>query len=185
MARRADFRTRGLIPRPVGATNKGVSSNSRSPHPPRVRSAARALVLHQGRLLVIVLRDQEGEYHLLPGGGQEHGETLTETLAREVFEETGAAVAVGPLAYVREYIGKNHSFSKRHREFHQIESVFLCTLVDDSKLILDQQHDNRQVGVAWLPVERLPEVRFYPAVIKPWFRDGGFHAPHLYLGDNN
>ena len=162
-----------------------MSSSQNNSHPPRVRSAARALVLHEGKLLVIVLRDHEGEYHLLPGGGQEHGETLTETLAREVFEETGAAISVGPLAYVREYIGKNHSFSRRHHAFHQIEAVFLCTLVDDSQLILNQQHDNRQVGVAWLPVEKLPEVRFYPSIIKPWFTDGGFQAPRLYLGDNN
>lgn len=45
----------------------------------------------------------------LPGGRQQPGELLEETVVREVFEETGLRVDVGELAYVSEsYDGAMH-----------------------------------------------------------------------------
>lgn len=60
---------------------------------PRVRVAA--LMLVDGK--VVLVRHQKGHdsYYLLPGGGVEHGETLAEALIREVREETGLDVTVG------------------------------------------------------------------------------------------
>ncbi|HET6497978.1 MAG TPA: NUDIX hydrolase [Coriobacteriia bacterium] len=60
---------------------------------PRVRVAA--LVLMNGS--VVLVRHQKGGrvYHLLPGGGVERGETLSQALVREVREETGLHVSVG------------------------------------------------------------------------------------------
>jgi 8-oxo-dGTP diphosphatase len=57
-----------------------------------------AVVVHEGRLLV-VRRGQEpgrGSWSV-PGGRVEPGESLTAACAREVLEETGLRVAVGPL----------------------------------------------------------------------------------------
>ena len=74
------------------------------------------------------MRDRSGIFYLLPGGGQNHGETLKEGLQRECLEEIGTEVEIGELLYVREYIGKNHQFRNAHRAFHQVENVFRCTL---------------------------------------------------------
>jgi hypothetical protein len=38
--------------------------------PPIVRTAARAVVVRDGRLLAITMRDNEGDFYILPGGGQ-------------------------------------------------------------------------------------------------------------------
>ena len=57
-----------------------------------------AVVLVDGRV-VLVKRAHEplaGEWNL-PGGAVETGETLEEACAREVLEETGLVVRVGPL----------------------------------------------------------------------------------------
>ena len=96
--------------------------------PLNVRTAARAVVVRDGRLLAITMRDREGLFYILPGGGQRHGETLADTLRRETQEEIGVALEPGPLLYVREYIGKNHTFAAAHRYFHQVEVVFRCAL---------------------------------------------------------
>lgn len=151
-----------------------------------VRTAARALILDEGRLLCIRMQDTRGQFYILPGGGQQSGETLEQTLLRECREELAADVRIGGLAYVREYIGKNHNFSSSHRRFHQVESVFFCTLLTDpAQLGQGHELDKKQVGFAWIPTGNLGRIDFLPKVIVPYFKDGGFYPPCRYLGDCN
>ena len=53
-------------------------------------TSARAIVLREGSVLVV--RDP-GNTHILPGGRREPGESLIETLRREVLEESGWSLA--------------------------------------------------------------------------------------------
>lgn len=131
------------------------------------------------------MRDKTGIFYILPGGGQRHGETLREGLERECLEEIGTQVEVGELLYVREYIGKNHEFRHAHRAFHQVENVFRCRLPNPDGIGPGSEHDKKQVGVEWIPLEELQDRRFLPEVIKPFFTDGGFQAGTNYLGDVN
>jgi ADP-ribose pyrophosphatase YjhB (NUDIX family) len=150
-----------------------------------IRTAARALVILGGRLLTIKMRDGSGVFYILPGGGQRHGETLETSLRRECLEEIGTEVEVGPLLYVREYIGKNHEFARSHRGFHQVEHVFQCRLPDPEGIGPGCEHDKKQVGVEWIPLENLPRCRLLPGVIKPFFQGGRFRVHRTYLGDIN
>lgn len=157
-----------------------------APHPPGViRCAARAVIVRDGALLTVVLRDREGDFHVLPGGGQQHGETLIEAVKRECREEIGAEVEVGPLLYLREYVGKNHGFAQRHAHFHQVESVFRCTLHGEPSASNGTARDNRQVGLAWLPLGELHRFRLFPSMIKTLVKDGDIASPAVYLGDIN
>ena len=150
-----------------------------------IRTAARALIILEGRLLAIKMRDQSGVFYILPGGGQRHGETLREGLQRECLEEIGTDVDVGELLYVREYIGKNHEFRHAHRGFHQLESVFRCSLPDPDDIGPGTEHDKKQIGVEWIPLKELDDRRFLPDVIKPFFTTDGFEPSSNYLGDIN
>ncbi len=157
-----------------------------APHPPGViRTAARAIILRDGKILTVVLRDREGDFHVLPGGGQTHGETLAETVYRECLEEVGAQVEVGELLYLREYVGANHGFAKRHAHFHQVEAVFRCTLKGEPGADQGTARDNRQVGLAWVPLAELTRFRFFPTVLKDLVKDGEIVVPRTYLGDIN
>ena len=62
-------------------------------------SSVRTIVFQQDS--VIVVRDVENSFHIIPGGRREEGETLEETLYREVLEETGwTLTSVSPLGFI-------------------------------------------------------------------------------------
>ena len=65
-----------------------------TPPPVEFITSLRAVVLRAQEVLVV--QDPDG-YHIIPGGRREAGESLSETLVREVLEETDWQVTVGPL----------------------------------------------------------------------------------------
>ncbi|HEY6919115.1 MAG TPA: NUDIX hydrolase [Tabrizicola sp.] len=87
------------------------------------RIAARALILHQDRLLLVnAYPGAHLDLWCAPGGGCEAGQSLPQNLAREVMEETGLTIAVGPPVLVNE-------FHDPDTGFHQIDLFFRCQLV--------------------------------------------------------
>jgi len=123
---------------------------------PHVRVAAKAIVMRDGRLLVTRNVDAEGAFFLLPGGGQEHGESLPVALRREVMEEVGLAVEVHDLVPVRDYIARNHEFA-REGDVHQLELFFRCTLqVDTLPSNGLTPTSGRQASSGWTLLDQTP-----------------------------
>jgi 8-oxo-dGTP pyrophosphatase MutT (NUDIX family) len=93
-----------------------------SPITPRL--AVRAVILRENRLL-LVNAWPAGRSDLLcaPGGGVEPHRSLPDNLVREVHEETGLAIEVGPVCLVNE-------FHDPAGGFHQIDIYFRCTVAD-------------------------------------------------------
>ena len=60
-------------------------------------TATGGLVVMDRRLLMIRQRRPYGVFWEMPSGYHEPGESLEQTTAREVLEETGVAVEVGPM----------------------------------------------------------------------------------------
>lgn len=160
-----------------------ASSSPAGREPAAVRTAARAVILRDGALLAVRIRTQEGEFLVLPGGGQEHGETLTDAVRREVLEELGLAVAPRGLIYVREYVGKNHAMQRIHGHFHQVEAVFLCECADFGPLGAGRGRDRRQVGHEWLPLAKLADFPLSPSGLGPVIARFLSAGSATYLGD--
>jgi ADP-ribose pyrophosphatase YjhB (NUDIX family) len=86
------------------------------------RLATRAIIVEDGRLLLVnAYPGNRSDLWGAPGGGAEPGLSLPENLRREVFEETGLAVEVGPLALVNE-------FHDPESGFHQVDLFFRCRI---------------------------------------------------------
>lgn len=58
---------------------------------------ARALIVRDGAVALIERRRDGRRYLVFPGGGVEENETPSEAAAREVMEELGLRIEVGPL----------------------------------------------------------------------------------------
>ncbi|MGN7415650.1 NUDIX domain-containing protein [Paenibacillus sp. SAF-068] len=149
-----------------------------------IRNSAKAVIVQDGRLLVIRLEDQYGTAYVFPGGGQEKGEELKDAVARECLEEIGQAVNVGELLHIREYIGKNHEFAEWDADIHQVEFYFACSLIDPEATIFEGSNpDDHQVAVEWIALEELSQIRLYPKTIGELLLKSG--SSSIYLGDLN
>jgi 8-oxo-dGTP diphosphatase len=86
------------------------------------RIAVRALILQNNRLLLVnAYGGGTSDLWCAPGGGVNPGTSLPENLIREVMEETGLTITVGPPAMVNE-------FHDPKTGFHQVDIFFRCTI---------------------------------------------------------
>jgi ADP-ribose pyrophosphatase YjhB (NUDIX family) len=129
-----------------------------------VRLSVKAIIIREGRVLVLSCRDRDGVWYALPGGGQVAGETLDQCLKRECLEELGCRVRMGPLRFVRDYISWHHEFAAHDPNSHQVELMFEAYL--ESEPSSPSQPDTMQVGFTWLEIPSLPGCRLYPRVLE-------------------
>jgi 8-oxo-dGTP diphosphatase len=142
---------------------------------PRIRAAA-AILDDRGRVLLVRHRKGGAEYHLLPGGGVDPGETLEQAARREVLEETGYKVEVGSLLFVSDKIDPSGV------QRHVVNITFAARIVGGKPT--SKPDDKRVVGVDWVSPDGLAALDLRPPMAEQLAgaaRDG-FCGPGRYLG---
>ena len=119
----------------------------------RTRAGAYAWIEHDGLVLLSLFEGRDlsrgttVRQWTLPGGGMDFGEQPHDTVAREVFEETGYTVDVGELLGVRSlYLPAAERWEAGPEDLHSIQVVFRATVIA-GELICEQ--DGSTGDVAW------------------------------------
>ena len=135
-----------------------------------IRNSAKALIIRGGKLLAVKMEEDGRAYYVLPGGGQRVGESLTETVCREVIDEIGLVIVPEELSFVYEGI---------HGErFHRVVFVFICRCIGDA-----EPCGADLIPTEWLDIDTLLDRPLYPTMLRGQIRclfSGTTHS--IYLG---
>ncbi|HEM2802767.1 TPA: NUDIX hydrolase [Streptococcus suis] len=117
---------------------------------------ATGLVVQDEKLYLV--KSPEGKYYTL-GGAIQLGETTEEAVLREMQEEIGIDVEVGPLIFIVE-----NQFSLQEKSYHQIEFLYLVTPLSDPVTYLEEGDSIRQCE--WIAFTDLKNLDLNPAFLK-------------------
>ncbi len=117
---------------------------------------AAALILEGERVALIERQNDRGVYYLFPGGHIEAGETPADAAAREVREELGLDVEIGPLIAEVTFKGT-------------VQSYFLARVVggefgtgDGPEIVGDVRPEKGRYTPVWLHIAELPARPVFP-----------------------
>ncbi|GCE46681.1 ADP-ribose pyrophosphatase YjhB (NUDIX family) [Thermosporothrix hazakensis] len=122
------------------------SSSLSETHAAYFRIGVSAVIMQEKRVLLALRRDIE--WWNLPGGGMEPGETVEQTVLREVREETGLEVAIERLIGV---------YSKPQKR--EVVLSFACRVVGGTLHETEESRECRFFAVDALPEKTLPKHR--------------------------
>ena len=151
---------------------------------PRVRPTA--VLIEDGRLLIVKQKVSDQRHWSLPGGALEYGETVAQCLVRETKEETGLDVKVKDLLYICDRF--------RHLDHHIVHMTFLVERVGDRPVSDVFLHEDVDSGshdmmreVRLVPIEELPAYGFSPTflqLVQDGFPDRGYKGDfHVFYGE--
>ena len=116
---------------------------------------AKALIISGDKVLCQIKSVKGIQYLSLPGGTQEMGETLEETLLRECDEEIGADVTIDELAFICPHRKSFSTPNEQGRE--KLEFVFACRIPEYYVPGNGPFPDAQQVDVVWVNINELSQ----------------------------
>lgn len=129
---------------------------------------------------VLICREDDDDYAMLPGGRVELGEDSRVSLVREIAEELALPAEVGPL------IATSESFYRRENEdFHELGFFYLVTLPgqgpDGKAPWLKRRDEGHDLSFYWVPLagNGLEEYNLLPRWLPAFLRD--LQAEHDHI----
>lgn len=131
--------------------------------------AARAIILHNNKLLLMVRNKQGSDYYTLVGGKVNLGETVETALIREVKEETGLSVTGYRLLY-----------TESHPAPYNDQYIFLCESTGYESAAIDEGSEEallNRIGInrhtlKWVDAKQFSKLPFFTMQLQNAITDG-------------
>jgi 8-oxo-dGTP diphosphatase len=111
--------------------------------------------IHQAEVLLMHYRYGEADVFALPGGNPDRGETLPETVVREVREELGVSITVGDMILAGEML-----LSERANDV--LHLIFATHNLQGEPVLNPAETSAR--AVEWVPIADLDKRNLYPNI---------------------
>ncbi len=122
---------------------------------PKIHNIGRALLVNDDRVLLLEVNDGEDAWWSFPGGHQEFGETIAESVVRECREELRCDVEIVRCLLIREFIADRlNDTAGRVAENHFFEVYFLVKAITEPILESAERYHQRS---AWIEIDELPK----------------------------
>ncbi len=141
---------------------------------PAIRHRIAGIYARGGKILLVKHRKAGREYYLLPGGGQEIGESAIEAVAREWKEELNLSVRVGQFLFCGESVPAE---SRRTQVFQMVFQI------DSIEGNIEVKKEGALAGYDWVPINTLDDIAFFPdclAQVKSSCRGEAFDTYQKY-----
>jgi 8-oxo-dGTP pyrophosphatase MutT (NUDIX family) len=132
-------------------------NDPRAPRPNRIVPAATAVVVNDDGA-ILLQRRADNELWALPGGTMDVGETLRQTIVREVREETG--LDIEPTGIVGIYSDPAHVIAYDDGEVRQEFSICFRTRLRGGQLA----HDAESTDLRWFAADAIDDLPMHPTM---------------------
>ncbi|MDG6778773.1 NUDIX domain-containing protein [Thiomicrorhabdus sp. zzn3] len=127
----------------------------------RIKNCAKAVIIENQKVLLLKKQyANEKVIYTLPGGTQEPGESLIQTVIREVLEEADVHIEVRGLFKIYEH--QRTSKTEPENIKHKVEFAFLATLSENAYPQNGCHPDPHQLSVEWIAINQLKQLRLDP-----------------------
>ncbi|AGM99928.1 NUDIX domain-containing protein [Streptococcus iniae] len=130
---------------------------------------ASALIIKNNQIL---LTKDDRECYYTIGGASLIGEKTIDTVSRETFEEIGAEIEVGELAFVIE----NH-FCSGQQFWHNIEFHYFVKLLSEPRL--EMVENGRLQACEWVDLDQLTKINLVPECLQTGILNWPGHLVHI------
>jgi ADP-ribose pyrophosphatase YjhB (NUDIX family) len=113
----------------------------------KTRAGSRAVVVRDS--MILLSHEVNSGWWLVPGGGEEEGETPEECCVREVEEETG--LIVKPL---QQFL----TMYEYYEEYRYISHYFICEVTGQGRMRLTDAEIRRGVEPQWIPLQEAVDI---------------------------
>lgn len=144
----------------------------------RFHLRAAGLIEHDGWVLLCRSHNAPG-FWFLPGGRVEMYEPTPDTVVREMREELGAEVELGPLTWVVE-----NFFSMEGRRYHEVGLYYRVSFKDPACLEKDRSWNNvvdatYKIDLRWFRLEELDQLEVRPHFLREALRNPPAGVGHI------
>lgn len=109
---------------------------------------------------ILLCKPIDKDYFFLPGGHVEFGDTLEETLYKELSEETG--IEKDEIENVKLISHLEQVYGEHEKRRHELNMIYTIDLVTDREIVSQEDH----ITFSWISVSEIEHTYILPGDIK-------------------